>query len=78
MSRHRLCRSGNRQLNAALHRVAVTQMCWHEPARDYIERRKANGETNKEALRALKRRLSDVIFRAMQADEQAGIRQLAA
>jgi hypothetical protein len=42
--RQRLSRSGNRQLNAAVHRVAVTQMCWHQPARDYVAKRKAGGD----------------------------------
>jgi len=67
--RHRLSRTGNRQLNAAIHRVAVTQMCWHQPARDYIARRKERGNGQREALRALKRRLSDVIYHALKADE---------
>jgi transposase len=66
--RHRLSRTGNRQLNAALHRIAVTQMRCHEEARSYLERRVAIGNTNREALRALKRRLSDVIYRALLTD----------
>jgi len=66
--RHRLSRSGNRQLNAALHRIAITQMRCHPDARDYLERRHAMGNTKTEALRALKRRLSDVVYRALLAD----------
>jgi metal-sulfur cluster biosynthetic enzyme len=66
--RHRLSRTGNRQLNAAIHRIAITQMRIHEPARDYLERRIALGNTKPEALRALKRRLSDVVYRALLAD----------
>ena len=66
--RHRLSRTGNRQLNAAIHRIAVTQMRIHQPARDYLERRIAMGNTKTEALRALKRRLSDVVFRALLVD----------
>jgi len=50
-------------------------MCWHPPARDYIARRKERGNGQREALRALKRRLSDVIYHALQADEQAAARQ---
>jgi transposase len=69
--RHRLSRTGNRQLNAAVHRIAVTQMRMHEPARSYPERRIAMGNTKTEALRALKRRLSDVAFRALLADADA-------
>src|SRR4029078_12766312 len=57
-SRHRLSRTGNRQLNAAIHRVALTQAHWHPPARAMIARRRANGDGGLEALRVLKRRLS--------------------
>jgi transposase len=66
--RHRLSRTGNRQLNCAIHRIAVTQKRCHEGAKAYIERRMANGNTKTEALRALKRRLSDVVYRALLAD----------
>ena len=68
--RHRLSRTGNRQLNAAIHRIAITQMRCHDDARTYIERRIANGNTKTEALRALKRRLSDVVYRSLLADTQ--------
>jgi transposase len=66
--RHRLSRTGNRQLNCALHRIAVTQKRCHPPAQDYLARRATAGNTPTEALRALKRRLSDIIYRALQAD----------
>ena len=66
--RHRLSRVGNRQLNCAIHRMALTQAHWHPDARAYLERRKAAGDTPKEALRVLKRRLSDVVYRALIAD----------
>jgi transposase len=68
--RHRLSRTGNRQINCAIHRIAVTQMRCHPDARAFLERRLANGNTKTEALRALKRRLSDVVFRALLADQQ--------
>ena len=68
--RHRLSRTGNRQLNAAIHRIAITQMRCHPDARAYLERRLANGNTKTEALRALKRRLSDVVYRQLLADAQ--------
>jgi len=73
--RHRLSRTGNRQLNAAIHRIAVTQIRIHDGAKAYLERRREMGNTKTEALRALKRRLSDVVYRAMLADDagtQAG------
>ena len=67
--RHRLSRTGNRQLNAALHRIAMTQARCHQPARELLARRKAGGDGGMEALRILKRRLSDVVYRAMLTDE---------
>jgi transposase len=66
--RHRLSRTGNRQLNAAIHRIAVTQMRVHQDAKAYLERRTAMGNTKTEALRALKRKLSDVVYRTLLAD----------
>lgn len=69
--RHRLSRTGNRQLNAAIHRIAVTQMRIHEPAKAYLERRIAMGNTKSEAIRALKRMLSDVVYRRLLADADA-------
>lgn len=70
-TRHRLSRTGNRQLNAAIHRIAVTQMRCHPDAKTYLEKRMTNGNTKTEALRALKRRLSDVVYRTLLADAGA-------
>lgn len=67
---HRLNRGGNRQANSAIHRIAITQIRWHPPAAAYIDRRLANHDTKREALRALKRRLSDTIYRALQNDSK--------
>jgi transposase len=69
--RHRLSRSGNRQLNAAIHRIAITQRRCHPPAQDYLQRRTANGSTPQEALRALKRKLSDVVYRTLLLDSHS-------
>jgi transposase len=69
--RHRLSRTGNRQLNAALHRMAVTQMRIHDDAKAYLERRIGMGNTKTEAIRALKRKLSDVVYRRLLADTEA-------
>lgn len=66
--RHRLSRTGNRQLNAAIHRIALTQARYHPDAIAFIKRRSEQGDNGKEAIRALKRRLSDVVYRAMVAD----------
>ncbi len=62
-TRHRLARTGNRQLNCAIHRIAVTQGRCHPEARAFIQRRIASGNTPSEARRALKRRLSDLVYR---------------
>lgn len=67
-TRHRLSRAGNRTLNAVLHRAAITQGCVYPPAIAYLDRRQQAGNTRREAIRALKRRLSDVVYRALLAD----------
>jgi len=63
--RHRLNRSGNRQLNCALHRIAVTQARMHPPARAYLARKQAEGKSRREALRCLKRHLARAVFNAL-------------
>jgi transposase len=70
--RFRLTRSGNRQVNAALHRIAVTQARNATLGREYLDRRIQKGNTKTEALRLLRRRLSDVVYRTLLADEAAG------
>jgi transposase len=67
-TRHRLNPRGNRQLNHALHMAAVTQVRNDTPGRAYYLRKQAEGHSRKEALRALKRRISDVIYRKLLAD----------
>lgn len=71
--RHRLNRAGNRQLNSALHMIALVQTRCHPDAKAYIERRTAEGKTPREARRALKRHLSNVVYRQIiaWADAQA-------
>lgn len=66
--RHRLSRIGNRQLNSALHRIAITQAHYHADAREFLQRRRAGGDTKAESVRALKRHLSDAVYRALLAD----------
>lgn len=55
--RHRLDRGGNRQLNCAFHRIAVTQARTHPDAQAFLQRKRAEGKSNREALRCLKRHL---------------------
>jgi transposase len=65
--RHRLDRSGNRQLNAALYRIAITQARYHEPARAYLERKRSEGKSRRESIRCLKRLLVRVVFQTLKA-----------
>jgi hypothetical protein len=66
---YRLSRRGNRRLNHAIHMVAVTQIRYrHSPGRAYYDKKLAEGKTGKEALRALKRQISDAIYACLQAD----------
>jgi transposase len=66
---HRLSLRGNRRLDHAIHMAAVTQIRHrHSPGRLYFDRKIAEGKTGKEALRALKRQLSDAIYARLQAD----------
>jgi transposase len=65
VQRHRLDRSGNRQLNAALYRIAITQSRHHAEARAYLERKQAEGKSRREAIRCLKRLLARAVFNAL-------------
>lgn len=69
---YRLNRGGNRQLNTCLHRIALIQLIHHPPAKQFRDRWAAAHPhaTKKAAIRALKRHLADVIYRALQADHQ--------
>src|SRR5215203_3152854 len=66
--RHRLNPGGNRQLNRALYTIAITQIRSDTEGRAYYERKRAAGKTKREALRCLKRKLSDIVYRTMKAD----------
>lgn len=68
--RVRLSRGGNRQLNAALHRIAVTQLRHHAAGHTYVQRRVADGDTKTQAIRALRRHLSNEVYRRLLADAQ--------
>ncbi|MEO6792491.1 MAG: IS110 family transposase [Mycobacterium sp.] len=69
--RVRMTRSGNRQLNAALHRIAVTQIRLDGLGQTYYRKRLAAGDSNREALRCLKQRLARVVVHHLHADHQA-------
>ncbi len=66
--RHRLNKGGNRRLNHALHMMALTQARMDPRARAYVERRRVEGRTKRDAVRALKRHLSDAVYQQLRLD----------
>ena len=66
--RHRLDRGGNRQLNCALHRIAITQGRVHAPARAYLERKQSEGKSRREAIRCLKRQLARTVYTTLRSE----------
>jgi transposase len=75
--RHRLSLAGNRKLNNALHMVAVCQARSDARGGSYYRKKLAEGKSRKEALRCLKRRISDAVFKSLMADLQAPLRSAA-
>ena len=65
-TRHRLDRGGIRQINATIHRIAVTRLRCHPETRDYIARKRAEGKSTKEAIRCLKRHLARRVWHLLQ------------
>jgi transposase len=68
--RHRLNQGGNRQANAALHRIVIVRLRWHQPTRDYLARRTTQGKTKKETVRCLKRYLIREVFAVLRQTNQ--------
>jgi transposase len=64
-TRYRLNRGGDRQANAALHRIVVVRLRWHQPTQAYMTRRLAQGKTKKEIIRCLKRYVAREVFAAL-------------
>ena len=64
--RYRLDRSGDRQLNRALHMILINRRRWHQPTIDYIARRRQDGKTSREANRCLKRYLARNLYRLLE------------
>jgi transposase len=71
-NQHRLDRGGNRQVNAAIHRVAVTRARCHPETQDYIARKHTEGKTTREAIRCLKRHLARRIWQLLRAPTRSG------
>lgn len=78
VQRHRLSRLGNRQLNVAFYRIAVTQARMHPPARAYLAKKRAEGKSTKEAIRCLKRHLVRAVWQVLRAsgEEQISLSQI--
>ena len=70
MVRHRLSLAGNRKLNYALHMLAICQARSDDRGGAYYRKKIAEGKSRKEALRCLKRRISDAVFKTLMADLQ--------
>jgi transposase len=68
--RHRLCRGGNRQLNAAIHRIALTQLRLPTQGQSYYQRRRTQGDATGEAVRALKRRIARAVYQHLRQAQQ--------
>jgi transposase len=73
-TRHRLSLRGNRKLNHAIHMAAVTQIRFETSGRVYYDKKLAEGKTKKEALRSLKRRISNAVYQRLVADQQTTTR----
>ena len=69
-NRHRLSRAGNRRVNHMIHIAAVTQLRLDTPGRAYYRRKRTTGKKRMEAMRCLKRRISDAVYRQLVADAQ--------
>jgi len=76
-SRHRLNRRGDRRLNATIHIIAVTQARMHPPAIAYMERKRSEGMSTREALRCLKRHIARTVYKTMLQAERARCDRLA-
>ena len=67
-NRHRLFRGGHRQANAALYRIVIVRMRWHQPTIDYVTRRSAEGLSKKDIIRCLKRFVAREVYHALMTD----------
>ncbi len=74
--RHRLNRGGNRQANAALYRIVVVRLRWHQPTIDYAARRTSEGRTKKEIIRCLKRYVAREVFQLLPRSRKTAVENL--
>ena len=71
-NRHRLFRGGHRHANAALYRIVIVRMRWHQPTIDYARRRTAEGLSKRDIIRCLKRFVAREIYHALLDDHRVG------
>jgi transposase len=69
-TRHRLNRGGDRQANAALSRIVIVRLRWHQPTKDYLARRTKEGKSRKEIIRCLKRYVAREVFTVLKDMDQ--------
>ena len=77
-NRHRLFRGGHRQANAALYRIVLVRMQWHQPTIDYVLRRTRQGLSKKDIMRCLKRYVAREVYAALLRDHVAAVQPSAA
>jgi transposase len=70
-TRHRLNRGGDRQANAALYRIVIVRLRWHQPTKDYMARRTTQGKSKQEIIRCLKRYVAREVFAVLREMNQA-------
>lgn len=75
--RFRLNRGGDRHLNSVIHRIAITQLAHHQPAKNLVAKAIARGKTKKEAIRILKRHITRAIYSSFQHDQQHNLKTAA-
>jgi transposase len=67
-TRHRLHRGGDRQANSAIYLIVINRLRWHQPTKDYVQRRSTEQKTKKEIIRCLKRAVVRELYTALKAD----------
>ena len=75
--RHRLNRGGNRQANAALYRIVLVRMRYHQPTKAYVQRRTSEGKSKREIIRCLKRYVAREVYTALRQSGEAKLTRAA-
>ena len=75
--RHRLNRGGNRQANAALYRIVLVRMRYHQPTKAYVQRRTSEGKSKREIIRCLKRYVAREVYTALRQSDESKLARAA-